>query len=326
MKFKTLSLIVGLTTMSAANAATIVKLGHYNADTHPSNVALLEVFEKIVEDKSDGRFDVRIYPNNQIGGEDQVLNGIRNGTIEMGITGGLLQNADPIFGVWELPNLFSSNEEAHRVFESEVGDEIALKMEDYGIKLLAYGMNGFRVISSNKKIEQFEDFDGLRLRVPLNTQFVEWAKALGVSPQSMPLGEVFTSLEQKVIDAQENPYQLIKDSGFYEVQKYIIETNHIFTPGLLQMSKKFWDKLSPEDQAIFEEAAEAYNQKEWELAIAAENETKAFLTENGVEIIIPDDNFKAQMKEATQVIYDNYIAEHEWAEDLINRIEQAKIK
>lgn len=324
MKFKLLSLVIGLALTNISVAKTIVKLGHYNSDTHPSNIALVEVFKKEVEEKTNNRFEVRIYPNNQIGGEDQVLNGIRNGTIEMGITGGLLQNVDPLFGVWELPNLFSSNEEAHKVFESEVGQDIAKKMEKYGIKLLAYGMNGFRVVSSNKKIEKFEDFDGLRLRVPLNSQFVAWANSLGVAPQSMPLSEVFTSLEQNVIDAQENPYQLIKDSGLYEVQKYIVETNHIFTPGLLQMSKKFWDKLSKEDQAIFVEASKKYNDKEWELAIDAEDKTKAFLKDKGLEIIIPDEQFKQKMYQAGQVIYDDYYKKHEWAKDLIERINKAK--
>ncbi len=78
----------------------------------------------------------------------------------------------------------------------------------------------------------------MRLRVPLNSLFVDWAKAMHINPQSMPLSEVFTALEQKVIDGQENPYMLIKDSGLYEVQKYIIESNHIFSPGLLQLSLK----------------------------------------------------------------------------------------
>lgn len=94
-------------------------------------------------------------------------------------------------------------------------------MEKYGIKLLAYGMNGFRVISSNKKLEKFDDLKGLRLRVPLNSLFVDWAKAMNINPQSMPLSEVFTALEQKVIDGQENPYMLIKDSGYMKYKNIL---------------------------------------------------------------------------------------------------------
>ncbi|HHE8965648.1 TPA: TRAP transporter substrate-binding protein, partial [Haemophilus influenzae] len=213
---------------SSAFGKTIIKLGHYNSDIHPSHIALQEYFKKTIENETNHRYEIRLYPNNQLGGEDQIVNGLRNGTIEAGITGLLLQNVDPIFGVWEWPYLFKDNQEAKKVLESPIANKIGQKMEKYGIKLLAYGMNGFRVISSNKKLEKFDDFKGLRLRVPLNSLFVDWAKAMNINPQSMPLSEVFTALEQKVIDGQENPYMLIKDSGLYEVQKYIIQSNHIF--------------------------------------------------------------------------------------------------
>ncbi|HDL5734464.1 TPA: TRAP transporter substrate-binding protein, partial [Mannheimia haemolytica] len=219
MKLKTFTkalLISSLMFTGSAFAKTIIKIGHYNSDVHPSNIALQEYFKKTIEEKTEGRYEIRIFPNNQLGGEDQIVNGLRNGTIEGGITGLLLQNVDPIFGVWEWPYLFKDNAEAKKVLESPIAQEIGEKMEKYGIKLLAYGMNGFRVISSNKKVENFDGFKGLRLRVPLNSLFVDWAKAMHINPQSMPLSEVFTALEQKVIDGQENPYMLIKDSGLYE--------------------------------------------------------------------------------------------------------------
>lgn len=197
-------------------------------------------------------------------------------------------------------------------------------MEQYGIKLLAYGMNGFRVISSNKKVEKFDDFKGLRLRVPLNSLFVDWAKAMNINPQSMPLSEVFTALEQKVIDGQENPYMLIKDSGLYEVQKYIIESNHIFSPGLLQLSLKTWNKISKEDQAIFLEAAKLYQEKEWELAMKMEQDVKDFFHKNGKEVIIPSDAFKADMLKASETLYQNFYQKYDWAKDVISKIQAAK--
>jgi TRAP-type C4-dicarboxylate transport system substrate-binding protein len=153
MKLNKLAKLLLIPTMlisSSVWAKTIIKLGHYNSDTHPSNIILKDYFKKIVEEKTNGKYEIRIYPNNQLGGEDQIVNGLRNGTIEMGITGLLLQNVDPIFGVWEWPYLFKDNLEAKKVLESPVATEIGNKMENYGIKLLAYGMNGFRVISSNK--------------------------------------------------------------------------------------------------------------------------------------------------------------------------------
>ncbi|PJG84726.1 TRAP transporter substrate-binding protein [Conservatibacter flavescens] len=319
-----LGLITSVVFGNVALAKTVIKVGHYNADTHPSNIALQEYFKKTVEEKTAGRYEIRIYPNNQLGGEDQIVNGLRNGTIEMGITGLLLQNVDPVFGVWEWPYLFKDNQEAKKVLESPVAQEIGEKMQNYGIKLLAYGMNGFRVISSNKKLEKFDDFKGLRLRVPLNSLFVDWAKAMNINPQSMPLSEVFTALEQKVIDGQENPYALIKDSGLYEVQKYIIETNHMFSPGLLQISLKTWNKMSKEDQEIFLEAAKLYQEKEWELAIQAEQDVKKFFAENGKEVIIPNEQFKADMLNASQKLYDSFYQKYDWASALIEQINNAK--
>ncbi|MCK3658327.1 hypothetical protein A4G18_06320 [Pasteurellaceae bacterium Pebbles2] len=327
MKLKNLTkalLISSLLFGGSAFAKTIIKLGHYNSDTHSSNIALMEYFKKTVEEKTDNRYEIRIYPNNQLGGEDQIVNGLRNGTIEMGITGLLLQNVDPIFGVWEWPYLFKDNNEARKVFSSPVAKEVGDQMEKYGIKLLAYGMNGFRVISSNKKIEQFSDFKGLRLRVPLNSLFVDWAKAMDINAQSMPLSEVFTALEQKVIDGQENPYALIKESGLYEVQKYIIQSNHIFSPGLLQISLKTWNKMSDEDKKVFEEAAKVYQEKQWDLAIKAEQDVKKYLADNGKEIIIPDEKFQKDMLQASQKLYSNFYKKYDWGESLIKKINDAK--
>ncbi|WP_439291201.1 TRAP transporter substrate-binding protein [Lonepinella koalarum] len=327
MKLKTFTKAVLISTLmfgGSAFAKTVIKLGHYNSDTHSSNVALMEYFKKTVEEKTNHRYEIRIYPNNQLGGEDQIVNGLRNGTIEMGITGLLLQNVDPVFGVWEWPYLFKDNNEARKVFSSPVAKEVGDKMEQYGIKLLAYGMNGFRVISSNKKLEQFSDFKGLRLRVPLNSLFVEWAKAMGINSQSMPLSEVFTALEQKVIDGQENPYALIKESGLYEVQKYIIQTNHIFSPGLLQISLKTWNKLSDEDKKIFEEAAKLYQDKQWDLAIQAEQDVKKYLAEHGNEIIVPNAKFQQDMLDASKQLYSNFYQKYSWGKELVEKINASK--
>lgn len=327
MKLKTFTkalLISSLMFTGSAFAKTIIKIGHYNSDVHPSNIALQEYFKKTIEEKTEGRYEIRIFPNNQLGGEDQIVNGLHNGTIEGGITGLLLQNVDPIFGVWEWPYLFKDNAEAKKVLESPIAQEIGEKMEKYGIKLLAYGMNGFRVISSNKKVENFDGFKGLRLRVPLNSLFVDWAKAMHINPQSMPLSEVFTALEQKVIDGQENPYMLIKDSGLYEVQKYIIESNHIFSPGLLQLSLKTWNKMSKEDQTIFLEAAKLYQEKEWELAMKMEQDVKDFFHKNGKEVIVPSEQFKADMLKASETLYQNFYQKYDWAKDVISKIHAAK--
>lgn len=323
---KTVFLIATLSVSSYSFAAAkIIKLGHYMTDNHPQHIALTNYFKKTIEEKTEGRYEIRIFPNNQIGGEDQVLNGIRNGTIEAGITGLLLQNIDPIFGVWEWPFMFKNNEEAQKVLtQSAIAQEIADKHQKYGIKVLAFGMNGFRVISSNKAVHQFSEFKGLRMRVPLNSMFLVWARAMNVNPQSMPLSEVFTALEQHVIDAQENPYALIKESGLYEVQKYIIETNHMFSPGVLQISLKTWNAMTSEDQTIFEEAARLYQQEEWKLAIEAEQNTRVFLQEKGNQLITPNTQFRADMLAAVKPMYQDFYNNYHWAKRVVDEINAAK--
>ncbi|HEH9400331.1 TPA: TRAP transporter substrate-binding protein [Aeromonas sobria] len=309
----------------AVHAAQVIKIGHFMSDTHPQSVALTNYFKKIVEDKTQGRYEIRIYPNNQLGGEEQVLNGVRRGTIEGGVVGLLMQNTNPIFGIWEWPFLFKDNQEAKKILtQSDVAKDIREKYQEYGVKVLATGVNGFRVTSSNVRVAEFKDFKGLRLRVPNNDMFVTWGKAMGANPQAMPLSEVFTALEQKVIDGQENPYSLLKESGLYEVQKYIVETNHSFSPGMLMFSLKTWNKMSPEDQAIFQEAANVFQEKEWELAISAEKENKDFLKNKGLEIIYPDEKFSQDMRTAAKPIYDNYYNTYNWAKPMIESINLAK--
>lgn len=306
-------------------AAKIIKLGHYMTENHPQHIALTRYFKKTIEEKTAGRYEIRIFPNNQIGGEDQVLNGVRNGTIEAGITGLLLQNIDPVFGVWEWPFMFKDNQEAQKVLtQSAIAREIADKHQKYGIKVLAFSMNGFRVVSSNKAVNQFSDFKGLRMRVPLNSMFVVWARAMNVNPQSMPLSEVFTALEQHVIDAQENPYALIKESGLYEVQKYIIETNHMFSPAVLQISLNTWNKMTKEDQSIFEEAAMLYQQEEWKLAMDAERDTRSFLQEKGNQLITPDAQFRADMLNAVQPMYEDFYKNYDWAKRVVDEINASR--
>ena len=325
MKLGTLALsfglVMGAATFTSAHAAKIIKLGHYNSDTNAQHIALTECFKKHIEEKTNGRYEIRIYPSNQLGSEDQVINGMRNGTIEAGVTGLLMQNTDPMFGVWEWPFLMKDIDHARRVFKSDAAKMVADKLSEYGIKHLAWGINGFRVISANRTIAKMDDFKGLRLRVPPNSMFIDWGNAMGANPQSMPLPEVFTALEQKVIDAQENPYALLKESGLYEVQSDVLESNHMFTPGMLQMSLKTWERLSDEDKAIFEEAAALYQERQWELATAAVVAVKESLQKEGnIKITVPSAEFRDAMVKAVQPMYEAYYEKYPWAKEFVSKV------
>ncbi len=298
---------------------TTIKIGHYFAESHPQHIALQE-FEKAVEEKSNGEIDVKIFPNAQLGSEEQLINGMRNGTIEMALFGSLMQNLDPKLGFTETPFLIRDYDHARKVLDSDVGEEIAGVFEEHGVKHLAYSVSGFRVISSNKKIEKPEDYNGLRIRVPNVAMFLEMADLLGVNGQAMAFTEVFTALEQGVVDAQENPMSLIKAQGFYEVQKYIIETNHMFTSLNLGINKSFYDDLTQEQQQIISEAAEQYSINSWSAVVKDNSQTKAFFVEQGVQVLTPSDELAQWNQEAMKPLYQNMFKRHAWAEDMTNRI------
>ncbi len=298
----------------------IIKVANYFAAEHPQNIALKEKFKPLVEENTD--FTVEIYPNSELGSEEQFTTGVRNGTIEMAVTGMILQTAKPKLGVIEWPFLFEDYDQAKQVLDGEIGQEVANEYVDLGAQPLAWTANGFRVVSSNRAIESIEDFDGLRLRMANADGFINTGKAMGASVQGMPISEVFTALEQGVIDAQENPYATLKESAYYEVQSHVLESNHIFSPNLYIVNKKFFDGLDEETQKAIEEAAQEAADYEWELIKESEDEVKSFLEEKGVEIIVPDEQFKQTLVDAMDPVYEDLFKKYDWAEDLYNRIQE----
>ncbi|GGK22220.1 hypothetical protein GCM10010965_13960 [Caldalkalibacillus thermarum] len=315
----------GTTASSEENAAgdvKTIKVANYFASDHPQNVALRETFKPMVEENSEGRLKVEIYDNSQLGGEEAFLEGVRNGTIEMVIAGMFLQNSEPKIGVVEWPFIIRDYDHAKKVLNGPIGEEIAQAFEQFGVKPLNWTANGFRVVSSNRAIESLEDFNGFRLRMPNIPNFISVGEALGASVIPLAISEVFTALEQGVIDGQENPYATLVHSRFYEVQSHVIETRHIFSPNIYLVNQAFWDGLGEDLQQVVAEAADAAAEEQWQLLIAQESEMKQYLQEQGLEIIEPDDAFRQEMVDAMQPVYEELFEKYEWAEDLYNRITQ----
>lgn len=328
MKLLTKTFIASSVALSSISAqafwgddTTTIKVAHYFNEQHPQHIAL-QHFEKEVEEKSQGKIDVKIFPNAQLGSEEQMINGVRNGTIEVILFGSLMQNLDPRLGFTETPFLIRDYDHARKVLDSNVGMEIADVFSDYGVKHLAYSASGFRVISSNKKIEKPEDYKGVRMRIPNVSTFVEMSKLLGVNAQTMAFTEVFTALEQGVVDAQENPMSLIKAQGFYEVQKYIIESNHMFTALNLGMNKNFFDNLNEEQKEIVLEAAAHYSQESWDLVVQDNEKTKQYFIDNGVEVLTPSKEFTAWNQKAMEPLYENMYKKYSWSKGYVDEIRE----
>lgn len=302
-----------------------IKVATYYAADHPQNVALREKLKPIIEEKSKGTLKVEVFENNKLGGEQQFYTGVRNGTIEMGVPGMIMQADVPKMGVPEWPFLLKDWKHAKAVLSGPIGKELAEDLEKiHGVKVLAWSVNGFRMFSTNREVAKMEDFKGLRLRMPNSPVFVKLGQQLGATVSPMPLSEVFTAMEQKVVDGQDNPIGVVRSSGFFEVQTHILESRHCFTPNVLIVSKKFWDKLSDNQKKVVEEAAKAYGDYQWELSEKSYESDKQFLMSKGMKFVTPSAAFSKQMEDAMKPVYDDYYSKYPWAKDMVEKVKATK--
>ncbi|WP_246218386.1 TRAP transporter substrate-binding protein [Litoribacterium kuwaitense] len=300
-----------------AEGITTIKIAHYFSETHPNHIALREKFKPMIEEKTNGKYKVEIYPANELGDEAQFISGARIGTIQIAVAGMWLQSANPKIGAVEWPFLFDSYEQAKYILNGKAGDELSKAYKELGLETIGWAAHGFRVVSANRPIESMKDFQGFRLRVTNLPMFVSLAEALGTNVQPLALSEVFTALEQGVIDGQENPYVMLKESAMYEVQSHVIETNHVFSPIAYLMNKKFFEGLDAETKEIVMEAAQKSADYEWELLQQAEEEVKDYLTEEGLEVIVPDEQLKQDLRDAMNPVYENLYQEYDWAQEFV---------
>jgi tripartite ATP-independent transporter DctP family solute receptor len=234
----------------------VLKISNGVNEQHPSYLAGKK-FEELVEAKLPGKYDVQVYANAQLGDDVRATEGVRMGTLEMVATSaspltGLVQE----FNVFDLPFIVPSEKAADAIYDGPVGAKLAAALEPKGIKLLAYYENGFRQLTNSvREVKSPADMKGLKIRTMQNPIHLEAFRAMGANPTPMPFSEVFTALQQKTIDGQENPIPTIWLSKFYEVQKYVSLTGHVYGPHILLIGKKLFDSFPAEDQKIIAQAA-----------------------------------------------------------------------
>ncbi|WP_445503491.1 TRAP transporter substrate-binding protein [Microvirga sp. G4-2] len=252
---------VAMTVLSAVPAAAQfternIRLSNGVNEDHPNGKGV-EKFRACLADKSGGKLKVQGFWGNALGGDLQATQALRSGTQEMVVTSSSpLIGILPDLGVFDLPFLFANEKEADTILDGPFGNYINGKLETVGLVNLAYWENGFRNLTNSRRpVEKWEDFKGLKVRVMQNNVFLDTFKNMGANAVPMAFGEVFTALETKAIDGQENPFVTIDTSKFYEVQKYLSVTRHAYTPFLVLYSKKLWDGLSKDEQAALKECA-----------------------------------------------------------------------
>jgi len=214
-------------------------------------------FADLVAQKSGGKMQVKLFPGGVLGGDVQVLSAVQGGTIDMfSMNSGILQGQVKEFAIVDFPFLFNDYKEADAVLDGPTGKALADKLPEKGLIHLAYFDLGFRNLTNSKHaIKTADDIAGLKIRVIQSPIYIDTFSALGANAVPMPFPEVYTALEQKTIDGQENPFTVIEANKFQEVQKYLAGTRHIYNPQTMAISKKTWDRLNKDEQEILLSAA-----------------------------------------------------------------------
>ncbi|NMB17672.1 MAG: DctP family TRAP transporter solute-binding subunit [Firmicutes bacterium] len=305
-----LTLVVCVLAMGIApamGAPRIIRLNHTLApDSHYHKG--LEKFAELIDQKTNGEVEVQIFHSSQLGSERDAIEGVILGTLEATLVSTApLANFSKQFLVFDLPFIVKDRATAYKALDGELGAQMAKSLDEKGIKTLAFWENGFRMLTNSRRpIERPEDVAGLKIRLMENPVHMATFKTLGAAPVPMPFGELFTALQQKTVDGQENPLVIIQTSKFYEVQKHLALTGHFYSPAALLIGQKFFDSLTSAQQQAIQEAA--FEARDWERQYCQDLEASlvAELKAAGMQVTSPDlDAFE----KAVESVYKEFEAE-----------------
>jgi tripartite ATP-independent transporter DctP family solute receptor len=297
-------LLLVLFCAAAAQAKTVFRISHTLDPTSHYNRSLTFLNE-LLQKKSNGELALDIYHSSQLGSERDAVEGVTQGTLEMTLTSsGPLTNFTKAFMIFDLPFIIHDRVKAYAWIDGPEGQKILDSVQKQNMVGLSIWENGFRHLSNSKlAVVKPEDAKGLKIRLMENAVHLATFRALGAYPTPMPFGELFTAMQQKTVDGQENPLVIIATSKFYEVQKYLTLSGHFYSPAILLMNKPVWDKLTPAQQKIFKECVS--EARDWERKYSMDMDAKlvAELKAKGMEIAQPD---KALWSRALQSVYKEF--------------------
>lgn len=291
------------TTKAAAETITLT-FGHGQAETHSYNLAALK-FKEMIEEKSNGTIKVNVQPNGALGDEKESAEALQMGTMDMTVLAvAVLTGFDSSLDVFNLPYLFENREHAMGVLDSEIATEAFAGLQKQGLRLAGFFDLGFRSMTNSKRpINTPDDCKGLRMRTLQSSVLVEGLNMFGIDAVSMGFGELFTAMQTGNVDGQENPISVIDASRFYEVQKYLSLTEHMYVVLPVLISEKTWEKLSSEQQALLTECIKEMVKYQREQCAADYDAQIADLKANGMEV---NDVDKAAFMEAIKPLYEKY--------------------
>ena len=264
-------------------------------------------FKEELEKQSEGRILVDIFADNQLGGDREVAEATQYGDIDICLVSTTpVATSVPNLNLFDAPFIFPNRDVAYKILDGNVGQAIAKNLEEkVNIKVLGFPENGFRCLTNNKvEVHSPADLKGMKIRVMESEIHMATWEALGASPTPMSFTELFTALQQKTIDAQENPMENNYANRFYEVQEYCVDTYHVYTPFLFGMNLDKFNSFSPEDQAIIANVGKIATDFQREKAAFYEEDSIKKMQEYGTKVISLTDDERTQFRNAVSSVYD----------------------
>jgi tripartite ATP-independent transporter DctP family solute receptor len=304
-----LAAMLATTVLSGAAYAETLRLSHNTGDTTTWHLGA-ERFGELLAEKTDGAYDVRVFPNAQLSGGDQMKQAemVGRGALDIVVTSAI--NVTPLvpeMAVFSLPYLYANYAQVDATTQGEPAKLLEDILRDKGIEVLAWGENGFREVTNNvRPITSPDDMKGLNMRVA-GPMYIDVMNALGANPQQMQWGETMTALQQGVVDGQENPIgAVIIPQQVFEVQKYLTTWHYSYDPIFLGVSTQLWDGLDAEIQEEMRAAATEAMEYQREITRESTEDGVAFLRENGMEVYEPSEDELAAFRTATQPAFDTW--------------------
>ncbi|HVL73106.1 MAG TPA: DctP family TRAP transporter solute-binding subunit [Beijerinckiaceae bacterium] len=290
-----------------AQAQVELRLGHVLAESHSWHVAATG-FAKDVADKTGGRVKITVFPSSQLGSEKDMVEGLQIGSQQAGLIGsGSFQPIEPKMGIVELPYAWPTREHAYRAFDGELGGALAKLLEARGIVTLAWWENGFRHITTRgEPVRAPADLKGLKIRVTPDKMRLDTFRALGAEPAPLAFGELYSALQQGVFDAQENPLAIIWSASFFEVQKSVSLTGHVWGAACLVVSRQAWNRISAADQEVIRAAARDWGTKQRQMIAESEGDLAKKLEGKGMRVVEVE---KAPFVTAVQPVWKEFGAQ-----------------
>ena len=322
-------LLFGLALPAAAQdiQERTIKFGHLNNADHAVSFGVKR-FAELVAAKSGGKLKVQEFPASTLGNELQQQSALQGGVQEMSAPATTsLAGIVKEFGLVDFPFSVGSFAQADALLDGPLGQALIAKLPEKGLVALGYWDLGFRNVTNSKRaITKAEDLDGLKIRVIPNPVFLDTFKAFKANPVPMPFAELYGALESKAVDGQENPFAVILSNKFFEVQKFVSATNHVYAANIVLVSKKFWDQLTPAEQKMMRDAADEARGYQRQVSRAAAQKSVGELQSKGMQFNDVAPAEQARMRQIAKPVIDRFAATYDPATVKLYNDELARIR